>query len=238
MAELAFAYIAGLITLINPCVVPLLPIVLAGSIGRNPLGPLAMAAGLAVSFTVFGFVAYAFAQGLGLQQEDIARGGALVMVGFGAVLLVPQAQAAFSRAAAGLAGGGNRAIDAVEDRGLAGQAAGGALLGLVWSPCIGPTLGGAIALASQGESLGRAFAVMAAFSAGAGTIVLGLAYGAREIVARRQATLMRISKYAKPVMGVALIAVGLGIWFHFDRVIESWAVQTLPAWFTDLSVSF
>lgn len=238
MAELAFAYIAGLLTLINPCVIPLLPIVLAGSIGRNRFGPLAMAAGLAVSFTVFGFAAYAFAQGFGLQTEDIARIGALVMIGFGAVLLVPRAQETLARAAAGVAGGSSRAIDAVEDRGLAGQAAAGALMGLVWSPCIGPTLGGAIALASLGESLGRAFAVMAAFSAGAGTIVIGLAYGAREIVARRHAALVRVSKYAKPVMGIALIAVGLGIWFHLDRLIELWALETLPAWFTDLSVRF
>ena len=238
MAELFFAYIAGLLTLINPCVLPLLPVVLAGSIGRHPLGPAAMAGGLAVSFTVFGFVAYAVAQSFGLQQEDIARAGALVMIAFGAVLLVPQAQAAFARAAAGLAGGGNRAIDAIEGSGLAGQAGAGALLGLVWSPCIGPTLGGAIALASVGESLGWAFAIMALFSAGAATVVLGLAYGSRELIARRRDTLMALSKIAKPVMGIALIAVGLGIWFHLDRAVEFWALETLPAWFTDLSVSY
>lgn len=237
MAELAFAYIAGLLTLINPCVLPLLPVVLAGSIGRHPFGPVAMAGGLAVSFTVFGFAAYAFAQGFGLQQEDIAAAGALVMIAFGAVLLVPRAQEAFARATAGLAGSGNRAIDTVEGSGLAGQAASGALLGLVWSPCIGPTLGGAIALASQGESLGWAFAIMTLFSAGAATIVLGLAYGSRELIAQRRDWLLALSKYAKPVMGVALIAVGLGIWFHVDRVLEFWALETLPAWFTDLSVS-
>lgn len=237
MVELAFAYIAGLVMLINPCVLPLLPVVLAGSIGRHPLGPVAMAGGLAVSFTVFGFAAYAFAQGLGLQQEDIAAAGALVMVGFGAVLLVPRAQEAFARASAGLAGGGNRAIDAVEGNGLFGQAASGALLGLVWSPCIGPTLGGAIALASQGENLVWALAIMALFSAGAATVVLGLAYGSRELLAGRREGFMRLSRYAKPVMGAALIAVGLGLWFHLDRAVEFWALETLPAWFTDLSVS-
>lgn len=237
MAELAFAYIAGLLTLINPCVLPLLPVVLAGAFDRHRLGPLAMAGGLAVSFTGFGFAAYLLAQTLGLQQEDVAAGGALVMIAFGAVLLVPQAQAAFARASGGLAEGGNRAVDAVWGAGLWGQAAAGALLGLVWSPCIGPTLGGAIALASQGENLGWALTIMALFSAGAATVVIGLGYGSRELIARRRGALMRVGRYAKPAMGLALIAVGLGIWFHIDRVLELWALDALPAWFTDLSVS-
>jgi cytochrome c biogenesis protein CcdA len=143
----------------------------------------------------------------------------------------------FARATAGLAGTTSRAADTAEQGGLAGQFAAGALLGLVWSPCIGPALGGAIALASQGESLLQAFSIMAFFAAGAASIALGLAYGSRELIARRRQTLMTVSRYAKPVMGAALIAVGLAIWFHLDQVLEGLALEYLPAWFTDLSVS-
>jgi len=237
MLDLLFAYIAGLLTLINPCVLPLLPVVLAGSIGQHKHGPAAMAAGLAVSFTLFGFATYAIIQSFGILQEDVSRVGALIMIGFGTVLLVPKAQAGFARMAGAAAGGGNKAIDVVEGNGLAGQVAAGALLGLVWSPCIGPTLGGAIALASQGENLWWALAIMMVFSAGSASIVLALGYGSRELIMQRRNLLMRITKYAKPVMGIALILVGLSIWFHFDRVVEAWVVQVLPAWLVDFSVS-
>jgi cytochrome c biogenesis protein CcdA len=237
MGGIALAYLAGLLTLLNPCVLPLLPVVLAGALARHRAGPLALAIGLAASFTVFGFLIYAFAQAAGFQQEDIAAGGALAMIAFGAILLVPQANAAFSRAAGALAGGGNRAIDAFEGNSLWRQAAAGALLGLVWSPCIGPTLGGAIALASQGESLGFAFLLMLSFSLGVATVMLALGYGGREIIRRRRDLLMRVSSYAAPVMGVALIAVGLFLWFGINRTIDTWVLDTLPAWFNDISVS-
>ncbi|MCD7060559.1 cytochrome c biogenesis CcdA family protein [Pelagibacterium xiamenense] len=241
MIDLIFAYAAGLLTLLNPCVLPLLPIVLAGSVGQHRLGPVALAGGLAVSFTLAGFFGYAFAQALGLFPEDIARIGAVLMIAFGAVLLVPQASAGFARLAGGVASGGNRALSVFEGTpgsgGLWRQGISGALLGVVWSPCIGPTLGGAIALASAGENLFYAFAIMAVFSLGAGTIVLALAYGSRELIARRRERLMAVARYAKPVMGVALIAVGLGIWFGIDKMLEFWALQALPAGLLDLSVS-
>lgn len=237
MIELLLAFGAGVLTLINPCVLPLVPIILAGSISRHPLGPLALAGGLAASFTLFGFGAYAFAQSVGLQTEDISAIGAILMIAFGAVLVVPQASAAFARATTGIAGGGNKAIGAVEGNTVFGQFASGALLGLVWSPCIGPTLGGAIALASQGESLFWAFLIMAFFSLGSAAIVLALGYGSRELIRARRDRLMALMPYARPMMGIALILVGLGIWFHVDKLIEFWALETLPAWFTDLSVA-
>ncbi|MEX0859529.1 MAG: cytochrome c biogenesis protein CcdA, partial [Cucumibacter sp.] len=114
MTEFFFAYLAGLLTLINPCVLPLLPIVLAGAIARHRAGPAMLALGLGTSFAVFGFLIYALAQAAGLQQEDISATGALAMIGFGAILLAPRAQEAFARAASGLASGSSRATGAVE----------------------------------------------------------------------------------------------------------------------------
>jgi cytochrome c-type biogenesis protein len=107
----------------------------------------------------------------------------------------------------------------------------------VWSPCIGPTLGAAIALASTGESLGRAGAIMAAFALGVSTLILGLAYGAKSAIRRRQNSLRRLADIAKPVMGVSFIAVGLALWFGLDHAVEGWLVRTLPAWLIDFSVS-
>lgn len=237
MLDLLLAYIAGLLTLINPCVLPLLPLIAAGSVSRHPMGPLAMAGGMAASFTLAGVSIFALTRATGIAQEDITVGAGWVMVAFGLVQLVPQAQAGFSRLAGAAAGGGTQMIGQVEGRGLGGELLAGGLLGLAWSPCIGPTLGAAIGLAAQGESLGYAFAIMALFSAGAATIMLLLAYGTRSLIASRRALLARITPYAKSILGAGLIVVGLAIAFHIDRLLEAWALAVLPAWFADLSVS-
>jgi cytochrome c biogenesis protein CcdA len=235
--DLILAYAAGLLTLLNPCVLPLLPLIAAGSITRHPLGPLAMAAGLAVSFTLAGIFIFQLTRIIGLAQEDVTMLAGWTMVGFGLVQLVPQAQAGFSRMAGAAASGGTLLMGRVEGRGLGGEVLAGALLGLAWSPCIGPTLGGAIGLAAQGENLLFAFAIMAMFSLGAATIMLGLTYGTRSLIASRRQALNWLMPHAKTVLGVGLIVVGLGIIFHLDRLLEAWALSTLPGWFTDLSVS-
>jgi cytochrome c-type biogenesis protein len=237
VTDFILAYAAGLLTLLNPCVLPLIPLIAAGAVARHPLGPLALAAGMGVSFTIAGLGAFWAARALGLTQSDIVTLAGAAMIAFGLVLVIKPAEAVFSRLAGAVAGGGTRLVGQAEGKGLAGEALAGALLGLAWSPCIGPTLGAAFGFAARGENLVYAGAIMVAFAAGAATIVLALAYGARSALTRRKELLSRITPYAKPILGAGLIAVGLAIVFHLDRVAEAWVLTNLPAWFTDLSVS-
>ena len=87
-----WAYVAGLLTLINPCVLPLLPIVIAAAFQNSRLGPLALAAGLTVSFAVLGVSVTAFGHLVSVDADSVSRASAVVMMGFGVVLLVPRAQ--------------------------------------------------------------------------------------------------------------------------------------------------
>jgi cytochrome c biogenesis protein CcdA len=216
---------------------PLLPLIAAGAIARHPLGPVAMAAGLAASFTIAGLGIYALTRATGIAQEDVSFAAGWVMVGFGAILLIPQAQEGFARLAGAAAGGGSRMIGKVEGNGLGGEFAAGALMGLAWSPCIGPTLGAAIGLAAQGENLIFASLIMVMFSAGSATIILALGYGARGLISSRRDLLARIAPFAHRILGVGLVIVGLAIVFRLDQLAEGWVLDTLPYWFTDLSVS-
>lgn len=235
--ELVFAYGAGLLTLINPCVVPVLPIVLAGALQASPRGPLAMAAGMSLSFVILGVTVTAFGHLVGLDVETISKAGAVLMVAFGLALLVPRAGAVLAGATAGMAARADMRMDGVDRSGLRGQFLGGLLLGAVWSPCIGPTLGGAIALASQGESLLRVTAIMAAFAMGVSTLILGLAYGTRGAIGRHNATLRRLAVSARPVLGVVFAATGLALLFNLHHMVEAWLIGVLPGWLIDLSVS-
>jgi len=235
--ELLIAYGAGLLTLINPCVLPILPVVVAGSLQANRLGPAVLALGMSVSFIFFGVTIAAFGHLVGLDERSIADAGAILMIIFGAVLLVPRFSAAFADATTGMASRADAQIDALDNQSLNGQFLGGSLLGLVWSPCIGPTLGGAIALASQGENLLWATLIMTAFAAGVSTLIIGIGYGARGLLQRNQATMRKIASVSRPAMGGVFLIVGIGILFKVHHMFEAWALQTLPTWLIDLSVS-
>lgn len=234
--DLVLAYLAGLLTLINPCVLPVLPIVLASSLQIDPRAPLALATGMGLSFVVLGTAVAAIGPAVGLYPDDVADIAALVMVGFGAVLILPALGRRFAAVSAGVAAMADARI-AAAPRGIGSEFTGGALLGAVWSPCIGPTLGAAIALASTGEAPGQAALVMTAFALGVVTLVLAAAYGLRGWMRRNSARLVGLSRRARPVMGAIFILVGTALLFGVDHMIERAALRVLPAWLIDLSVS-
>lgn len=234
--DLVFAYLAGLLTLINPCVLPVLPIVVTSSLQTDARAPLALAAGMALSFVMVGTAISAIGPAFGIYPEDVTRIAAVLMVGFGLVLVMPALGRRFSLASAGLAAAADARI-ASTPRGIGAEFAGGALLGAVWSPCIGPTLGAAIALASTGESLGYASAIMTAFAAGVATLILAAAYGLRGWLRQNMGRLVALSARARPLMGWVFIAVGTALFLGLNHVLEATALRVLPAWLVDLSVS-
>lgn len=236
--EFLFAYLAGLLTLINPCVLPVLPIVLVGALNASKAGPVALAAGMSVSFVAFGVLVTAFGAGIGLTQDVLAEIGAVLMVIFGVVLLVPAFASRFELATAGVAARADQGMNRVDAGNLQGQFLGGLLLGAVWSPCIGPTLGGAIALASQGENLLYVTLIMTAFAMGVSTLILGLGLGAREAIRARAQSMRGLAERSKPIIGATFVAVGLMLFFKVHYMLEGWLVQVMPYWLQDLSVRF
>lgn len=235
--EFLFGYGAGLLTLINPCVLPVLPIVLASAVQAHRLGPVALAAGMSTAFVVLGVGLATLGRSLGIDTQMVSQAAAVLMILFGLVLLVPRLNAGFATATAGIAGRADGSLDQLDRNGLRGQFLGGMLLGAVWSPCIGPTLGGAISLAWQGESLLRATGIMLAFALGVSTIILALGYGARAVILKRQAAMRVIASKARPVLGIVFVAVGIAILMRVPEMAEGWLVQNLPAWLIDLSVA-
>lgn len=234
---LFWAWLAGVLTLINPCVLPLLPVIIAGALQGHRHGPLYMAAGLTVAFTIVGVLITAFGHLIGLNSSTINTVAAVLMVMFGIVLLVPRAQETLATAAGPLASGANDRMNQVNSQGALGQFTIGLLLGAVWSPCVGPTLGGAIGLAASGENLLQATITMLAFGLGVSTILILLSYGSRELLTKRRERLMKVMPWAKPIMGVALLFVGVALLMKWNHAIDAWLLNVMPVWLQDLSVS-
>lgn len=227
MAHLLLAYLAGLVTLLNPCVLPVLPLVLGAALGQSRHGPAALAMGLVISFAGFGLLITAFGFSLGIDDAVLRNGAALLLLVAGGVLLWPRAQMAFATAMGPVAAGGQRLIGHVGGEGLGGQFAVGLLLGLVWAPCVGPTLGVAIAAASRGENLAGAFVTFLVFGLGVATALLGFAALSRRVAGR--ARLQTLARHGKALFGVLLVLVALLILSGLDKRLEAAILDALPA---------
>lgn len=228
LGSAVLSFLAGLVTILNPCVLPLIPILIASALGKSRFGPLALAGGLVTSFTLFGFTVIAFGYSLGINEQMVRMLAGALLVIAGVVLLIPQAQSALSAAAAPVTSLGQRGLDRIGADGWHGQFAVGLLLGVVWAPCVGPTLGVAIAAASQGDNLVGSFLIFLIFGLGVATSILAFAYGSRRALGERRKTLTLVAEYGKPVFGAALLLVGLMVLTGFDKVIEIALLDNLP----------
>ncbi len=232
------AYVAGILTILSPCVLPLVPIVLGSAAQQSRFGPLALAAGLVISFTGVGLFVASLGATSGFDPENVRWFGAALLLLAGLVLLVPQLQAQVTRLATPLADWANRRQAGLERFGLAGQFAIGALLGLVWSPCVGPTLGAATVLASQGQNLGQVTIVMAAFGLGIASVLLLIAVATRGFLSRWRGRLMSAGGNGKRVLGGLLLMVGVLIMTGGDRAFEAVVVAASPDWLIDLTTMY
>lgn len=229
------AFGAGALTILSPCVLPLVPIVLGSAAQRHRFGPLALATGLVLSFTIVGFLVATLGAASGFDGEAIRIFGAVMLVIAGIYLVSDRMQAFATKVATPLAGWGSARQNDLERFGLAGQAGIGVLLGIVWSPCVGPTLGAATVLAAQGENLAEVALVMFAFGLGIAAILLLLAMITRSALARWRGRMMATGKTGKTTLGGLLVVIGVLIFTGIDRVIEGVLVTASPDWLTELT---
>jgi cytochrome c biogenesis protein CcdA len=235
---IAFAFLAGLLSTLSPCVLPLLPIVLAAAAGEHKLGPLALAGGVALSFVAIGMFVATIGFSAGLDAGAFRVLGGLIMIAIGLVLAVPQIEVRFATAAAPISNWTDSRFGGFATAGLTGQFLLGLLLGTVWSPCVGPTLGAASVLASQGKDLGQVALTMIAFGIGAATPLVILGLLSREALMRWRNRLMAAGKRGKMLFGGFLVVLGAMILTGLDKQLEAFLVQASPAWLTELTTRF
>lgn len=233
-----FSLVAGVLSTLSPCVLPLIPILITSALNTHKLGPFALAGGLALSFTIVGVFLATLGASLGLDQDTFRIFAATLLIGFGVILLSAGLQERFAVAASGISNSGQSLLNRISTDTLSGQFMLGLILGVVWSPCVGPTLGAAITLASQGESLGHITLVMALFGIGAGAPLILLGLLSRQAMMRFRDKLLLAGQAGKKVLGTLLLLVGIMIIFGWDKQLESFTLDLLPGWLVNLSVKY
>jgi cytochrome c-type biogenesis protein len=223
---------------LSPCVLPILPIVLGAAASEHRWGPAALAAGLAVSFVAIGLFAATIGYSIGLDPGVFRNVAAALMITVGVVLLVPRFQERLALAGAPLANWSDHHFGAIRHSGLAGQILVGLLLGAVWSPCVGPTLGAASILAAQGRDLGEVAATMLAFGFGAALPLVFVGLLSRETLLRWRARLIAGGAGVKLAFAIMLVSIGALVLSGFDRRIETGVVDISPQWLTNITTRF
>ena len=217
---------------------PLLPLVVGAAASAHRLGAVFLAAGVAVAFTAAGLFVATIGFAIGLDG-DVLRGVAAVMLGVvGVLLLSPFAQTRLAVAGGGVSDAGDRLIRRLPWNGPGGQFCTGLLLGLVWSPCVGPTLGAASLLASRGQDLGAVAAVMLAFGIGTTLPLLLVAGLSRQVAQRLRGRMLAAGQAGRKVMGVCALLLAVLILSGADRRVEAVLVDASPGWLTDLTTRF
>lgn len=232
------AFLAGLLSVLSPCVLPLLPIVLGAAASEHRLGPPALAAGLAVSFVAVGLFVATIGFSIGLDAGIFRTVAAIAMILIGAVLAAPKLQTRFALVASPLGEFAQARLGVSSSPGVAGQFWAGLALGAVWSPCVGPTLGAASILAAQGRNLGEVALTMSLFGLGAAAPLLAIGLLSREAFARWRGRFLVAGSSAKIAFGGLLAVIGLAVLSGFDKKAETFLVEMSPQWVTDLTSRF
>ena len=235
---LGLAYLAGVLSTLSPCVLPLLPLVIGSAASAHRLGPLALGLGLAGSFVVIGLFVATIGFSIGIDADVFRIVAAALMILVGTALIVPLFQARFALAAGPMSDWAGRRLAGLSASGLRGQFGIGVLLGLAWSPCVGPTLGAASLLASQSKDLPRVAAAMLVFGLGASSPLLAVGMLSREMMSKARGHLLAAGQRLKAALGIAFVLIGASIMTGADKKIETVLVDTSPQWLTDLTTRY
>lgn len=238
LASYCFAALAGVLSVLSPCVLPILPILLASAISQHRWGPWALAGGLALSFAVIGTAIAWLGASMNLEPAAFRMAAAVMLGLFGIILLSSGLQQRFASATGSISNAGNVLLSHVNLAGIRGQLVIGLVLGIVWSPCVGPTLGAAVTLASQSTQLTKVALTMAIFGLGAAAPIVLFGLVSRNLLSNQRGRLATISKFGKFVMGMALVVVALGMLSGSDKAVEIYLIEHSPGWLTSLTTRF
>jgi cytochrome c-type biogenesis protein len=198
-AVLAFG--AGLASVLSPCVLPVVPLIVTGTAEEHRSRPALVVLGLAASFVAMGVLMALFGATVGPLMPGLEKLVAVLVIVFGLLLLLDVNL--FKRL------GWLQRIQPGGDGRWSGLLL-GASLGLVWIPCVGPLLSGVLATVASDGRLATGVLLLLVYSAGFAVPMLAVGYGSQALRRRIRALASRplVVRWGS---GLVLVAFGLVI---------------------------
>jgi len=238
LGSLGLAFLAGSASILSPCVIPLLPIVLGTAAAESKLGPLALCAGVVVSFVSVGLFVALIGFSIGLDAGFFRAVAALMLTVIGAVLLLPLLQDRLAVAVGPVSGWAQAQFSSLSQGSATGQFGVGILLGAVWAPCVGPTLGAASLLAAQGRDLLQVSITMLVFGLGVAVPLAAIGLLSREFLQKTRDRIIAAGSGFRLVFGATLVLMGGLILLGYDKSLEAALVEASPAWLNRFTTQF
>lgn len=220
---LLFAFLGGVVTILSPCILPILPVVLSGSVAGGKRRPWGIVTGFVIGFTFFTLFLTALVNAFGVSPDRLRNVSVLVIFLFGLTLLVPYLQGLLERAVSSFVSRVPRA----QGEGFRSGILIGLSLGLIWTPCVGPILASVISLALTGQVNGSAFFITLAYALGTAVPMLAIMYGGRQLLARVPG-LMRNTGRIQKIFGVLMLLTAIAIYFNYDRKFQTFILDAFP----------
>jgi len=223
---LIFAFLAGIVTILSPCILPILPIVLSGSVGTGKRKPLGIITGFILSFTFFTLALSTIVNLTGISADLLRTFSVVILIVFGLSLLSTKFQAyleiIFSKLA-NLTPKNNQNPNA----GFFSGVLIGISLGLIWTPCVGPIIASVITLAATSSVNFASVLITLAYAIGTAIPMLIIMQGGRAIFTKVPWLLPNSGKIQK-IFGLLMILTAIGIYFNIDRKFQTYILDTFP----------
>lgn len=226
-----FAFLAGIVTILSPCILPVLPIVLSGSVGEGKRKPFGIVTGFVASFTFFTLFLTLIVRLTGVSSDAFRSIAIVVVFGFGLTLLIPKFQLLAEKLFSFLTG---FAPHKQTKTGFIGGFLIGVSLGLVWTPCVGPILASVISLALIGSVTIDAFFVTLAYALGTAIPMLILIITGRRIF-KTVPWLLSKGSLIQRGFGIVMIATAVALFFQVDRTFQTWVLSAFPSYGANLT---
>ncbi|KAM3092654.1 cytochrome c biogenesis CcdA family protein [Phormidesmis sp. 146-35] len=221
MLSISLSLLAGILTVLSPCVLPILPILVGGSLQSHRLGPVALVVGLVSGFAVAGSVIGLTASWVTELANWLRFGAIGLLLILGTLAMFPTwSYRLFSYLPAGRLQPSKRV-------GLWGEFWLGTQLGLLWTPCAGPTLGAILILAAVHHQVISAFGLLLVYGVGAALPLLAIAYGGR-FFSQRLLNLRSYSSTLQRIGGLIIVGTAIAILLGWDIQIQLWLAPLFP----------
>lgn len=228
---IAFSFLAGLATVLSPCVLPVLPAILSAGASGGRLRPLGLILGFIVSFAFFTLALTSLVQLFGLSANAL-RYIAIIIIGFfGLVMLIPSLSDRFAWFTSSVADLGAKIQSHSLQSGQSGFFSGvilGLALGLVWTPCAGPILASITTLVATQHVTSNTVILTFAYTLGAAIPLLILAYGGKWAI-RRSPAIAKHAEGLRQIFGGIMLLTALALAFNWDFWFQEWVVNYIPA---------
>src|SRR5436190_22205766 len=227
MFNLVLALLAGVVTIAAPCTLPVLPILLGASVGHTGKArPAMIALGFVLSFSAVALLLSAITRIFDFDPNVLRTGAAILLIGFGLLMIWPTPFEWLSLRIGGLAGG-NSTSGIASRQGNIGGFVLGTTLGLVWTPCAGPVLGSILTIVATSKDSTWASVLLVVYAIGAAIPMLAIAYGGQAVTTRVR-SIARISPKLQQGFGVVVIAFAALSYFQYDTQIVAWLTAFYP----------